>query len=668
MIYDYNTSNKSFINVSNELAKRGVKNHKFMLALYDESLVGVDPYSPNLTLEQKARIFAECSRNLWYFLREVVRIPVAGKSIPYSLNLGNLALTYIKHLNLNSITLLPRQTGKTIGAIVHDLYLFYFVSTNTKFTYANKSFTDSKDNLKRFKDIRDELPDYIKQLIMHEKDKDNKESKYSHIRNNELVAKPSPNSFSDAEKIGRGMSTPIVLMDEIAFLKYNKEVYSSLAPAWLRSAIEAEKNNAPRAKTLITTPNNLDTPEGAWCMGEIIEPAVKFKEEFYDYDPNYLKEYIRKNSSNDFVHIQYHWKELGYDDEWYETACRNLNNNLLKIKREIELEWTFSTDNSVFSEEQLSRLALYIKKPVLEMRVNNHYDIQFYEEPDFARNYIISCDVAGGLDRDNSALTIIDPGDFRVVGDFKSSGINTDDYRQLIQTLMTLYFKNALLLIEANTYGKNILDYLMKIPEIEARMFYTEPKDEATKTLKNGRVVRKSNIRKKKYGLTTTSKTRPFYFEILRTIIDDEPEKIVSPKIYDEIKTLIYDKNGRIDHMPGKNDDSLISYLLFRYAIIHEDTFTKKFGIAKVPRTSNIKSGIGSFGIEFKSNVDNILNIMNKDPRTFQQDNYFINLNTEIKNTIKTLDKKENQQFNREIEFINKILNLNFDDQNNFSK
>ena len=39
---DYNTTNKSFLKVANQLKEAGVKNYDFMLALYDKSLAGVE--------------------------------------------------------------------------------------------------------------------------------------------------------------------------------------------------------------------------------------------------------------------------------------------------------------------------------------------------------------------------------------------------------------------------------------------------------------------------------------------------------------------------------------------------------------------------------------------------------------------------------------------------
>lgn len=113
MIYDIKTSNKSFLRMSAELRKKGVKNNKFFLALYDEGLVGVDPHSKKLSAEMKVRIYKEICINKWYFLREVIRIPIEGKleGGPYKLNLGNLTFSYLKVKNKNIIEILPRQQG-----------------------------------------------------------------------------------------------------------------------------------------------------------------------------------------------------------------------------------------------------------------------------------------------------------------------------------------------------------------------------------------------------------------------------------------------------------------------------------------------------------------------------------------------------------------------------
>jgi hypothetical protein len=69
------TKNKSFLDYVALLEAMGVKNSSFCLALHNPDLEFVDPHSDNLTKDQKLAIAEECSDNIWYIIREVIRIP-----------------------------------------------------------------------------------------------------------------------------------------------------------------------------------------------------------------------------------------------------------------------------------------------------------------------------------------------------------------------------------------------------------------------------------------------------------------------------------------------------------------------------------------------------------------------------------------------------------------
>jgi hypothetical protein len=586
---DWKTKNKSFIKIAEELRdKHNVKNYDFMLELYDKTLVGVDPYSDNLTDFQKAKIYIECTSNKWYFIREVVRIPVSGNNIPYILNLGNLALTYMKQMNVNQITILPRQSGKTIGNIVDDVWVFYFGSTNTQMSYLNKSFTDSMENVKRFKTIRDLLPKYLLDIVMSSKDRDAQIKKTAENFNNSIVAKSSPTNMHTAENLGRGTTTSIVYIDELAFLKFNDTVYAALGPAWQQAAIEAEKSGVPYSITITTTPNNRDIDSGRFCLNKIVNKATPIRWEMYDMSRDELKKFVDDNSSVGFVHIQYTWRELGRDDEWYRKACKTLLNNKLKIAREIDLEWTQSSDDAVFTEEQLRIIKQFVvEKPVASLPLlDGRYYLDFYKMPNMLEKYIVTCDVAGGLFQDNSALNIIDPSTFEIIGDFRNNKIDTDDYKNVIKEIVNKYFPKSVLIIERNSYGLNIIQSLEKIASIEKRMYGEDATVKGEKTLLNGSVIRKKR-RKYKYGVDTTSKSRKMMFDLLPRLVDEEPHIFKSPHIYSDLRNLIQDSRGRIDHRKGTHDDSLMSYLLFRYALHAGKTLSTKFMINKIPSTSN---------------------------------------------------------------------------------
>lgn len=436
MIYDISTKNRTFLKASVDLRNRKVENNKFMLALHNEDLIGVNPHSDSLTNLQKIQIFEECTINVWYYIREVVRVPVDGKifGTPYKLNLGNLSLSYIKSKNKNQITILPRQHGKTVGEIVYDSWILLFASTNTNIIYSNKEFKDSKSALRTFKDLKERLPRWLVGMVEHNKDRDNIEEKLVYNRNNTLKAMPAANSDESAEKLGRGMTTANIYFDEFAFLARNNIIYEAALPAWSAASKNAKDNGVPYGITITTTPNNVDTKQGAYAK-KFVDKAARWLLECFDMSDDELEDYVEKNSTNSFLYVEFSYRELGKSEKWLARQLKLMQGNMAKIKREILLDWPRSTEMSVFNEEQLDKIAQFVRYPSSSIFVNG-YAIDFYETPDIKINYILSCDVSGGLSQDNSVITIIAPDDFRVVGDFSSNVIDTDSFRLLIKELM----------------------------------------------------------------------------------------------------------------------------------------------------------------------------------------------------------------------------------------
>ncbi len=114
--YQTNTKNKSFLKVWALLHAKGIENSLFFLRLYDKRLKDIDPYDDDLTIEEKTAVFNECSINKYYYIREVFRLPqngsqiMVGGGVPFQLHRSNLAQLWVSELNLNSMTIAPRQT------------------------------------------------------------------------------------------------------------------------------------------------------------------------------------------------------------------------------------------------------------------------------------------------------------------------------------------------------------------------------------------------------------------------------------------------------------------------------------------------------------------------------------------------------------------------------
>lgn len=195
-------------------------------------------------------------------------------------------------------------------------------------------------------------------------------------------------------------------------MKYNDITYKAAAPAYSRAAENAKKHETPYGIVITTTPNNIDegTP-GAFCY-DMIQNAATWSVDLFDLSPEELTNFINSNSTNDFIFVQYTYKDLGRSEEWLEKQKRLLANDMLTLKREVLLIWPHSTDGAVFNEEQLSKVFNFLKPVKTTLLVFNKYPISFYEDPELSMNYILSCDVSGGLSSDNSVINIIHPEDF----------------------------------------------------------------------------------------------------------------------------------------------------------------------------------------------------------------------------------------------------------------
>ena len=639
-IIDLTTKNKSFLKMTIILKKLGIKNNKFFLRLYDSNLKGVDPHAEDLTMEQKTRIVNECVKNPWYLLREVIRIPTVAGDIPYNLHRGNLALSWGMFNNKNIILLLPRQHGKTISTICNYIYIYNFASENNEILFFNKEYTDSKLNLKRFKDIYEKLPKYLQ--FRSKDDKDNIEFISSDKNNNTIKAISPGKSPAAADKKGRGNTTACQWLDEYAWIKYNEIMLQAGAPATSKAVELAKGAGKPYGRIITTTPNNLDIDEGSHCY-KMMEESCEFVEEIYDWTSKRIESYIHDNSRNNFIHMEFDYKELGHSEHWLRSQIRNLQGDMFLVKREILLEWLYATDNSIYTEEQLTVLKDMERKPIGKFFIDN-YKIDVYNDLDFDYPYIIGVDVAGGLSRDASAFQVIDPSTMKTIAEFSSNVIDTAEYNMLLYKVIKEYFTNSLLAIESNSYGKNILDNLMKT-DIRGSLYYEEKRTKGRRKVKD--VKKDSNLMNSgtktfEYGVPTNKKTRPLMLEILTDAVKYSPEEVSTSTLYNEIKTLERNKRGKIEHRGGEHDDNLMAYLVARYVLSYGTNLSKWL----IPGISN-KGEYKKAKSKIKRNFSKISNFNNKNYGSTDNDLMDQIINGE-------LDKKKNKT-----KGIGRILNMN---------
>ena len=267
--YDKKTNNKSFLKVATDLKKVGIKNYYFMLEIKDVSLVGIDPYAVDektgktkLTKDQIKRIMIECSRNPWYYLREICRIPESGQKngVPYRANRGNIAQTWCILHGYDSWLCLPRQQGKTISAIAIQAWAYSFGTSNSEFIFINKDGDNAKENLRRLKSQIDLLPEYLRfESYMDEDGKVTRAVKNATrmqhpITNNSIRVKPKATSYSAALNLARGLTAPILHFDEPEFTHEIKTIVENSVSTYRTAADNSKKNHTLYARIFTCTP------------------------------------------------------------------------------------------------------------------------------------------------------------------------------------------------------------------------------------------------------------------------------------------------------------------------------------------------------------------------------------------------------------------------------
>lgn len=596
-IIDYRTTNISFLKMHTLLKKLHIKNNSFFLYLYDQSLVGVNPYDPTLSPEIQHRVIVEAKRNIWYYLREVVRIPGGSVPVKYELHLGNLSFHYLRLFNHNIYFELPRQCFKSISVAVDHSHLVMFGTANSTcgiFSYDNSMVAE---NISRIMDIMDHLPVYMRFHELQQKDTGSldvngkpvfeytikpkstakKLTAGVDVTGNKLVGKTPGTTKEQANKVGRGYTMPNQWWDEPCNMKNLAIAVGSASPAFVTAAENAKKNNTRYGLIYSSTPPDTDTPEGMYMLDFFKEKSCLFRPIFFDYY-NKLDDVLRKNSKNGFFFISYQWYELGKSVEWYNAQLSG-GMGIAELRRDILLKWDKQITGNPYPIELLKHLEdLTTIEHYRDVEIGENYFFRFYCTPtgkggmddvlEYIKNNrtIISSDVSGGMggNRDFSTLTLIDPVTTDLMMEFKANDMNPTAFGRLIEHFIYEYAPKTIVVMERNSYGRTVLTNLMEDPNICMNniLFFPRSKDQELKSIKED--VTGKGIA----GIYNVANIRnTLYEDVLNDRVHKNRLLFRSSTIVDQMMSLTRMKNDRIDHKSGHHDDLLMAYIIGLYAI-----------------------------------------------------------------------------------------------------
>lgn len=578
------TANRSFLKMHFILKEMGIKNNAFFLALHDQSLKDVDPFNmAKMTPELALKIGIEIKINPWYYLREIVRIPASGTDpIHYRLNRAGMFLYWAFFNSCNLFLIQPRQTGKTITSETLIVLLMYFIYKNTRIKLFTHSTQLIHENIEKFKLIRDELPPYLIDLTT--KDTENKEEvKYAALKNT-YATKTAQQSTVGAFNAGRGGTVLVNQLDEMPFCPNIHISYPVLMNAKNAAIANAKENNIPFADIITTTAGRLDTDSGAYVY-DIMQKSLAFNERFYDLSSNAELRYLLKNGSkNNMLYGEFSFRQLGFTREWADEVIRENNLQGDEILRDIENKWTSGSERPCVDPELLTKIDDNKTDPIKIEEVDN-YLFKWYENPealwkDESRYFAIGLDASENIDEDFTTVHMLDIADLATV---MTSRCNDQDLIKLGHYLANLLIKhtNIVLIPERKSTATVLISIICAdlwnaginpFTRIYNRVFQNRSEPPFNK-IDTSTTYATEGPTKKYIGYTTTATGEnsrdALYKFTLNRALKINYSSIKDRNLIQELKTLVLNRQGRIDHLATKHDDSVIAFLLASWFVIH---------------------------------------------------------------------------------------------------
>lgn len=554
----YNTTNQSFIYMHKILKEMGIKNNTFMLQVYDSELINIDPLSDNLTNEQKARVHYEITRNIWYFFREIVRIPSTGNKLRFELNRGNMAIIWAFSLNIDFSCLLPRQSYKSYTIDACYNWLTYWGSKNSNAIFIANRKPVAVQNLERVKEVADNLPEYLDlRRKFYDKDNVNRLTFEPGSYVNRIDVTASAVSEDHANKIGRGLSTREQFYDEVAFINYVSTIYSAAIYAYSTVARMAEREGESHHIIMATTAGSKLKPHGLWAYNTFYSSA-QFTDTLYDmtyvdadgcvnFDRDKVKEYIRYSTQKfDMIHIEFMYYDLSKGDA-YLDEMRKLSDTEQAFNREVLNQWDDDVEDHPLGNTVLQRVRSSLKSPLGALAIDKVYMLNLYAPIDWIKRnsdrIVIGMDCSTNTGGDFSTYVAVHIGTREVVATLRANNYNIHRYAYAVMTLLNDYFPKSTAVIERNHVGSAIIDILVsKSPNLRRRVYMAE----------DG-----------KYGVVTTGPMRNqiLYGTVFTTAFTDFGHLVKDKYIIEEVTNLIRTPSGKIDHRPGMHDDMVFAYL-----------------------------------------------------------------------------------------------------------
>tara|TARA_B100001142_G_scaffold330324_1_gene398124 strand:+ start:21 stop:1439 length:1419 start_codon:yes stop_codon:yes gene_type:complete len=409
---------------------------------------------------------------------------------------------------------MPRQSGKSTTVVSYLLHYALFNDSVTIGILANKAAT-ARELLGRLQTAYEALPHWMQQGIVAW----NKGSMELENKSKILAASTSASAV-------RGMSFNIIFLDEFAFIPNHiaEEFFSSVYPT-----ISSGKSTKV---IIVSTPKGMNHFYRLWHDSEL--------------------------GRNEYVNTEVHWSEVpGRDDAWREQTIKNTSESQFRV--EFECEFLGSVDTLIAPSK--------LKSMVYDVPINTAKNGgEIYCHSIEKHNYIITVDVARGVEKDYSAFIVFDTTEFpyKVVAKYRNNSIRPMLFPNVIWEFAKAY-NDAYILCEVNDIGDQIAATLQYDLEYQ-NLLMCSMRGRAGQLVGQGFSGKKTQL-----GVKMSKTVKKIGSLNLKTMIESDKLLISDYNIIAELTTFIQ-KNNSFEAEEGCNDDLAMCLVIFAW-LVQQDYF-----------------------------------------------------------------------------------------------
>ena len=481
----------------------------------NEVVLVKSPHTRQVYTQQQIDEFRQCADPVTgpiYFLDNFFYIqhPTRGRMLYHPFDYQRRLIdTY--HRYRFSISMMPRQTGKSTSAAGYLLWYAMFVPDSTILVAAHK-YTGSQEIMQRIRYAYESVPDHIRAGAV-----DYNKGSLTFDNGSRIV------SATTTENTGRGMSISLLYADEFAFVRPTiaTEFWTSISPTL-----------ATGGKAIITSTPNSDEDQFALLW----KGANRCEDEYGN--PTDV-------GMNGFRAYRSFWNEHPDRDEaWAQQQRAALGTD--RFRREMDCEFIIN-DETLIAPAKL--IDLQGREP--EYKTG---EVRWYKRPEKDRIYVVGLDPSLGTGGDPAAIQVFEANSTEQVAEWRHNRTDIPTQVRILSNIIQHIYditrddKVIYYTVENNSIGEAALISIAEYGEENIRgYFLSEPGGSS------GRRFRK--------GFNTTHKPKLAACAKLKHLVESNRMRVHSRSLISEFKTFVASGTSYAAKQ-GETDDLVMATLL----------------------------------------------------------------------------------------------------------